>query len=435
MIIGQANNIRAQIRGLLLLSSNNVEYLNVIDSAMFVLCLDAGSPDTPEQIARQAYIGDGSNRWFDKVLQFYVSANGRAGLITEHGTIDGTTPYRLLEWVANAMDNHSAALTTHGNSQPNGQHHSPDIELEEMVLQTNSEIDDHMVTLKKRYQQATSKSSYVREQLDEFGTDFLLKSRVPLKGVIDLTFQLALRLFFGQNMFSWEPTSAALFHAGRSDAMQRASPAVNAFCDAATTAADQVRVQQGAAEIAGPSLSELRNLLVAATKSLNASMQILFTGRSYMRLLEVLSHLWSTAAEGDGTPMPPFLKDAVWLGRSRPAIWAQSNAIEAQMVVEDFVHIMPDTEGFWSFIVPEKNRYVNSPACFPRDCANVQLQHLSLSDWWLARANGKLRQKSPSRSHYHTRYCSKWGAMKSETHIIFSVVMNGCPAAVECNNI
>lgn len=311
---------------------------------MFVLCLDDGTPDSPEQIARQGYIGDGANRWFDKVLQFYVSANGRSGMITEHGIIDGTTPTRLLEWIAKAMDAYSVDQLMNG-------HISSEIELTELVLETTPEIESHAVVLRERYQQATSTSTYVREQLDEFGTDFLLQSHAPVKGVIDLTFQLAVRLFFGQNMVSWEPTSGALFHAGRADAMQRATPAVNAFCDAAATA---YQAQEDDRSIRSSSPAELRALLLAATKSMNAGMQILLTGRNSQRVFRVLDYLWPTT---DGSaPKPAFLSDKIYFGGLSPPIFAQTNTLEGEMIVEDFVHIMPDPRGFWSFISPETNK-------------------------------------------------------------------------------
>lgn len=314
---------------------------------MFVLCLDTGAPDTPDEIARQGYIGDGANRWFDKVLQFYVSANGRSGLISEHGILDGTTATRLLEWVANAMEAYPAASTSQ-DKHTNGNHASPAIELEEVTLTTTPEIESHAIALGKIYQQATSASTYVREQLDEFGTDFLLQSRVPVKGVIDLTFQLAVRLFFGQNMISWEPTSGALFHAGRADALQRATPAVNAFCNAAAM------VYQEHDKSDRDTSTQLRTLLLAATKSMNAGMQTLLTGRGSQRVFEVLSYLWPTT--NISAPKPAFLSDMIFFGRPSPPIFAQTNSLEGEMMVEDFVHLMQDTDGFWSFICPEKNR-------------------------------------------------------------------------------
>lgn len=315
---------------------------------MFVLCLDAGRPESPDQIARQGYIGDGANRWFDKVLQFYVSANGRSGLLTEHGILDGTTATRLLEWIATAMEAHPAVSTSR-NGLINGNHVSAEIELKEVTLKMTPEIERHADALGKIYQQSTSASTYVREQLDEFGTDFLLQSRVPVKGVIDLTFQLAVRLFFGQNMISWEPTSGALFHAGRADALQRATPAVNAFCNlAAMVYQDQDKEEDR------DTSAQLRVLLLAATKSMNAGMQTLLTGRGSQRVFEVLSYLWPTT--NTIAPKPAFLSDMVFFGRPNPPIFAQTNSLEGEMMMEDFVHLMQDTNGFWSFICPEKNR-------------------------------------------------------------------------------
>lgn len=322
------------------LSPGNAEYFQVLDSALFVLCLDAGSPETPEQIARQAYIGDGANRWFDKVLQFYVSANGRSGQITEHGMIDGTTPGRLIEWLAAGMANYSAEASVL-NGQLNGDH-SSQVELKEVVLETTPEIERHMVILRKRFKQNTSASTYVREQLDEFGTDFLVKSRAPVKGVIDLTFQLAIRLFFGESMLSWEPTSGAHFHKGRADALQRASPAVNAFCDAAA------ELSEGQ----GHNVAQVKALLLAATKQMNIGMQTVLSGRSYLRVFEVLSYLWPT---GGSIPKPRFLSEVVFFGRPRPPIFFQSNSIDAEVIVEDFVQLIANPDGFWSMMVPEKN--------------------------------------------------------------------------------
>lgn len=342
-------DINRQIReDLLALSPSNFEYFHVLDSAVFVLCLDEGRPDSPEEIARQGYVGNGLNRWFDKVLQFYVSANGRSGLITEHGIIDGTTPTRLLQWIAQAMDT-DLTVATGRTSQTTGGNMSFKVELKEVVLQTTPEIEGHATVLQERYKQATSRSTYVREDLEEFGTDFLLKHRAPVKGVIDLTFQLAVRLFFGQNMVSWEPTSGSIFHAGRADAMQRATPEVNAFCDAAAASFlstdDMKKPDRGT-----PNFAQLWALLLAATKSMNVSMQMLLTGRNSQRVFKVLDYLWPTAIA-----KPEFLSKMVFFGGLSPPIFAQTNSLEGKAVIQDYVHIMPNTDGFWAFICPEKN--------------------------------------------------------------------------------
>jgi hypothetical protein len=315
----------------------------VIDAAMFVLCLDDGSPTSPGETTRHGYIGNGSNRWFDKVLQFYVSTNGRSGSISEHGAIDGTTPARLLEWIVKAMDEYSPDF-----SQVKGVI-DPSIEIEEISLQTTPDIEDHMNLLRSRFSEYTSPEirTYVRENLTEYGTDFLIKSKVSIKGVVDITFQLALRLFFGENIPAWEPTSAAHFHTGRSDAVQKATPAVVDFCEAvAEVYEDQDEVEPGIT-------SQLASIMLPATKQMQTDMQTMLTGRSYMRVFEVLSYLWPSEAS---TPKPSFLSDFIFFGKPFPTIFAQSNGLDTEMVIEDFATLLTDSEGFWSVTMPEKNK-------------------------------------------------------------------------------
>ena len=67
--------------------------VSIIDSALFVVCLDQSSPSTAEDIASNCLHGSsiveehvqrGSciNRWFDKSLQIIVCRNGMAGQCT-----------------------------------------------------------------------------------------------------------------------------------------------------------------------------------------------------------------------------------------------------------------------------------------------------------------------------------------------------------------
>lgn len=270
-----------------------------------------------------------------------MTSNGRSGQITEHGIIDGTTPARLLEWLSAAMDKPlpESPARLNGNS-------SSHIALHEFVLETTPEVENRIGLVRKQYVDNTSVATYVRGELTEFGTDFLVRSMVSAKGVVDITFQLALRLFFGHNVPSWEPTSAAHFHTGRSDAVQRAVPAVVAFCDAAAQAYRHREESEQAGRLAA--------LLSAATKKMNIDMQTMLNGRSYLRLFEVLSYLWP--AEASSTPKPRFLGEHVFFGRPHPPVFAQSNGLEGDIMFQDFVHLMADTDGFWSILVPEKDR-------------------------------------------------------------------------------
>lgn len=189
-------------------SPSNAEYLKTIESAVRVLCLDDGSPNTPEEIARQAFMGDGFNRWFDKVLQFVVSANGRSGLIYEHSGIDGLTYILLLQWIDIAI--HKFSPSPNGtNTASETSNSESEIDLKELILTTTPTINHRITVLKDSYATCTAGMFYIRDTFTEFGTSFLLHHNLPAKQVVDLTFQLAIRLFFGHNVHSFEAFSIA----------------------------------------------------------------------------------------------------------------------------------------------------------------------------------------------------------------------------------
>jgi len=79
--------------------------LEVIDTALFIVCMDDSEPQDPAQLSKNMLCGtlelspDGaqtgtcSNRWYDK-LQIIVCANGAAGIKFEHTAADGHTVLR-----------------------------------------------------------------------------------------------------------------------------------------------------------------------------------------------------------------------------------------------------------------------------------------------------------------------------------------------------
>lgn len=87
--------IWAELRDILEQSSeNNKDALKVLDSALFVVCLDEVSPESSDELATNmlcgtydiqqgVQCGTCSNRWYDK-LQIIVCENGSAGVNFEH---------------------------------------------------------------------------------------------------------------------------------------------------------------------------------------------------------------------------------------------------------------------------------------------------------------------------------------------------------------
>ncbi|KAL7624341.1 carnitine O-acetyltransferase yat1 [Parahypoxylon ruwenzoriense] len=85
--------------------SNNADCLGIVDSALFVLCLDYTEPATAaalcqnmlcgtNEVVKGVQIGTCINRWYDK-LQIIVCKNGSAGINFEHTGVDGHTVLRF----------------------------------------------------------------------------------------------------------------------------------------------------------------------------------------------------------------------------------------------------------------------------------------------------------------------------------------------------
>ncbi|EOO03618.1 putative carnitine acetyl transferase protein [Phaeoacremonium minimum UCRPA7] len=85
--------------------SNNADCLSIVDSALFVLCLDYTEPADSaalcqnmlcgtSEIEKGVQIGTCTNRWYDK-LQIIVCKNGSAGINFEHTGVDGHTVLRF----------------------------------------------------------------------------------------------------------------------------------------------------------------------------------------------------------------------------------------------------------------------------------------------------------------------------------------------------
>ncbi|MBE7181871.1 MAG: choline/carnitine O-acyltransferase, partial [Terriglobus roseus] len=81
-------------------SPANKAVLETIQSASFVVCLDDAAPVTLHERAHQYWHGDGSNRWFDKPLQFIICDNGASGFTGEHSMMDGTPTHRLNDTIS-----------------------------------------------------------------------------------------------------------------------------------------------------------------------------------------------------------------------------------------------------------------------------------------------------------------------------------------------
>ncbi len=83
-------------QSLLELHAGNAELLDVVETALFCVCLDDARPADAQAACDLLLHGDSGNRWFDK-LCFVVFGDGTAGLNVEHAYLDGTTVLNVVD--------------------------------------------------------------------------------------------------------------------------------------------------------------------------------------------------------------------------------------------------------------------------------------------------------------------------------------------------
>lgn len=317
------------------ISPDNVEYFKAIDQATFMVCLDEGSPEAHENHVRTAYLSDGFNRWMDKCTQFMIAENGKSSFIMEHGAIDGITASRACDFIHEAIQNHQPDSTrTNGAAVPPSQP-TPDIQLQEFHFQSDPELDQHMIKLRKQYIESASTIGYKNHSITTFGTDHLMACAVPVKTALDATVQLAIRLHFGYNTPCWEGVSMAHYHKGRPEVMQVATSDVVQFCDLAL-------------DDAVP-LEEKRAALFRLGRAMSGNMQKALTGQTHLRLLDLLKVCWPE----DAPTAKLFQGDIFW---RNPFVIA--NHAPSGNKVQDSVYGVQEPNSFWCMITPGNDRYV-----------------------------------------------------------------------------
>lgn len=84
-----------------LLETNEAAF-EILETALFAVCLDEQCPTSDTDACDQLLAGDSANRWFDKALSFIVFADGRAGINVEHCGLDGTTVLEFCDAILTA---------------------------------------------------------------------------------------------------------------------------------------------------------------------------------------------------------------------------------------------------------------------------------------------------------------------------------------------
>ncbi|MEM9218997.1 MAG: choline/carnitine O-acyltransferase [Cyanobacteria bacterium P01_F01_bin.150] len=205
-------------KALAALSLQNSYNLNLLDSALFVVCLDDTIPSNQTERSANTLFGR-SNRWYDKTIQLIVTPDGRLSLNMEHSPIDGYAINRMGLELQQTLQ-HFAAIATAQEIPPPPSTPVP----------TKLHWDHNPVTLSeiKRAQATINSLNDQYEvsvvELPGIGYDSISKSQInSIEAIAQLVIQLAYARLQGRLANIYQPIHTRYYCYGRTEAMRSAT--------------------------------------------------------------------------------------------------------------------------------------------------------------------------------------------------------------------
>ncbi|KAF2245470.1 carnitine O-acetyltransferas-like protein [Trematosphaeria pertusa] len=206
-------------------SDLNAASVEAIESASFVVCLDDASPVTLEERAHQYWHGDGSNRWFDKPLQFIINDNGTSGFVGEHSMMDGTPTHRL---------NDHANMLIFSNALP---FDDPSIRSDlpnptPLRFNITAELQKDLDAAQAHFTRQIGAHELRVQAYQGYGKGLIKKFKCSPDAYVQMLIQLAYHKFYGKNRPTYESAATRRFQEGRTETCRSVSDESVAFCTA-----------------------------------------------------------------------------------------------------------------------------------------------------------------------------------------------------------
>lgn len=236
----------------------NLVFLHIIDSALFVLCLDDCEFQNASELTNNMLcgtykleddlqVGSCLNRWYDK-LQIIVCANGAAGVNFEHSSVDGHTVLRFVADIYTELIlqfaksiNQSTKSLFHAEPSPNAR----GVDLKKPVRPSREIIDK---TLPKKIEWTLSdktvrairyaemrlsdlicqNESYVL-QFGGYGKLFITRHGFSPDAFVQMAFQATYYSLYGRLAPTYEPAMTKAFAHGRTETIRTVQPHVLDF--------------------------------------------------------------------------------------------------------------------------------------------------------------------------------------------------------------
>jgi len=208
----------AEVRAELAANPTNAATLDLIDRAVFIVCLDDAAPQTLDKLARQTLHGVAGARWFDK-LQLIVDKYGLASILMEHSPADGMHYMALMEYA------------TLADGPPQGEA-GPLTEITPLAWDLSAADRRAVEQANAGFQALTQNLELRLHPFDAFGKDYIKAQRMSPDGMVQMAIQLAYIRLHGGPAKTYEAAQTRQFRLGRTETIRSCSSEAVAFAQA-----------------------------------------------------------------------------------------------------------------------------------------------------------------------------------------------------------
>ncbi|HUK73415.1 MAG TPA: choline/carnitine O-acyltransferase [Streptosporangiaceae bacterium] len=202
----------------------NAGKLDVVETALFCLCLDDATPAGPREASDLLLHGDSGNRWFDKALSLIVFGDGTAGLNGEHCKLDGTT---IVSFIDAALGSSAEDHSRRSGAESQG---TPTCAPLDFVLDADLRADVRAAAAAFAAYAADTASCTL--SIEGFDSERAKQLRMSPDAFAQMAFQLAHQRAKGHVGATYESISTRHYRHGRTEAMRVVTPEVVRFVTA-----------------------------------------------------------------------------------------------------------------------------------------------------------------------------------------------------------
>ncbi|SAM81102.1 related to carnitine acetyl transferase FacC [Ustilago bromivora] len=351
--------------------SHNRKCLEVVDTALFVVCMDDSEPaDAAElsnnmlcgtyKLQRGVQSGTCTNRWYDK-LQIIVCANGAAGINFEHTGVDGHTVLRyaadvyteLIMRFAKSINSATKSLFKAKTSpfakgagkKANGTTSEIDARKAQDVDQATapkklewnltSKLADGIKYGETRLSDLICQNECQVLEFDMYGKNFITRHRFSPDAYVQMAFQAAYYTLYGRCETTYEPAMTKAFLHGRTEAIRTVQPHSAEFVETYISSDAKVEAKLDALREACDGHSKLSKACAS--------------GKGHDRHLYALYNLWkklqAESSPGSAKTDPPAIFTDAGYAKLNNTIVSTSNCGNPALRMFGFGPVVPDGFG------------------------------------------------------------------------------------------